>query len=285
MGHEWSAPQTEHRIRRSRVGRRYADRCWLSTPGRRVAARCRRVSARVVCCAPVSLVNRRPLRATRCAEPPSLRCRPITAHQTTWAGRVSAPNGGGKVQGAGCAEVEEVEVLDLCAAREAEVEKAHLVHALHVHGGMLGQRRARHRQRLSRPSVTTPSYLRAEAVYHRGAPTPTDDRAVREEAMTASCAGSWRAPARRRRDSRTRWSRIAWASARRRHLHAARHLAEQDFCCGRPVRTVPQTSHGRSEPTRTTPQGARSLFLLGWLGRDMRFAWVALLKATRPMYG
>ena len=54
---------------------------------------CCTLSARAACRAPVNVGNRRPLRDTRCVPLPTLRFRPTTAHQTTWAGRLSAPQG------------------------------------------------------------------------------------------------------------------------------------------------------------------------------------------------
>jgi len=65
MGCARPAARTARRVRRRKVSRREAERGWLSPMGCRAAARCCRVSTRAACCAPVSVGNRRPLRATR----------------------------------------------------------------------------------------------------------------------------------------------------------------------------------------------------------------------------
>ena len=73
---------------RGKVKRRYAERGWLSTMDG-IAASCCKLSARAACCAPVSLVNQRPLRATRWESPPRFRFRP----HNTLGDRPPAPAG------------------------------------------------------------------------------------------------------------------------------------------------------------------------------------------------
>lgn len=114
------------------------------------------MSARAAHCPPVSVVNRRPLRTTRCDSPPELALPPDHRTPGHLRGEAQRPTGRREVKGTGGTEPKEVEVLDL-RAREAEVEEADLPHALHARGGR-SPSRARGTTRLSCASVMAPPW-------------------------------------------------------------------------------------------------------------------------------